>query len=141
MKEYLFKGKTINNQWVQGLLSISQGFSGQPEKGYYISNSAGMPWAYQVIPNSVSLYLWKKDSENDRIFDGDILAFATRHSIYGVVKLCGDEIRFYWDEKTAKTRKEEYLVGMPTNLDMWEIVGHSYDRPILWHKYFFWENL
>ena len=53
MREIKFRGKGINGEWYKGLLSISQGKPGQPEKGYYISNEAGMPWAYQVRPETI----------------------------------------------------------------------------------------
>lgn len=69
-----FKGLTINGRWVCGLLSESKGYAGQPEKGFYISNSAGMPWAYQVRPETVGqfigLYERVKVGEGDDYIDG-----------------------------------------------------------------------
>ena len=50
-----FKGQGESGEWFSGLLSISQGHNGQPEAGYYISNSAGMPWAYKVVPETVEV--------------------------------------------------------------------------------------
>jgi hypothetical protein len=50
-----FRGKTINGEWRFGLLSESKGHKGQPEKGFYISNSAGMPWAYRVRSETVGM--------------------------------------------------------------------------------------
>ncbi len=52
---YKFRGQSVNGDWYDGLLSISQGNNLQPEKGYYISNSGGMPWAYQVRPETIEL--------------------------------------------------------------------------------------
>lgn len=48
-----FTAKTINNEWVEGLLSESLGLSGHPEAGLYISNRSGCPWAYRVRPETV----------------------------------------------------------------------------------------
>ena len=51
--KYKFKAQTIGGDWVEGYLSQSQG---QPhiEDGFYISNSAGAPWAYGVRPETIT---------------------------------------------------------------------------------------
>ncbi len=51
----LFKGLDISGEWHFGLLSESCGLQGQPNKGYYISNAAGQPWAYLVRPETILL--------------------------------------------------------------------------------------
>jgi len=65
MIDIKFKGQIESlpgkvGQYVTGLLSESQGHCGQPEPGWYISNSAGMPWAYKVIPQTVTIIKPKK---------------------------------------------------------------------------------
>jgi len=71
LREIKFRGKCINGEWVAGLLSISQGTLTQPEKGYYISNSVGMPWAYQVRPESVGQFTGKRDRNSHKeIYEG-----------------------------------------------------------------------
>ena len=50
-----FKGQGESGEWFSGLLAISQGHRGQPEAGHYISNAAGMPWAYKVIPETIEI--------------------------------------------------------------------------------------
>jgi hypothetical protein len=49
-----FSGHDINGNRHIGLLAESKGYKGQPEKGFYISNDAGSPWAYQVRAETVS---------------------------------------------------------------------------------------
>jgi len=51
---FKFSGHDINGNRHIGLLAESKGYKGQPEKGFYISNDAGSPWAYQVRAETVS---------------------------------------------------------------------------------------
>jgi len=52
-----FTAKMIDGTEVEGLLSVSQGHNGHPEKGYYISNSAGSPWAYRIVYCTLKLHV------------------------------------------------------------------------------------
>ena len=67
------EGKWFNGRWVYGLLSISQGCKGQPLPGYYISNSAGMPWAFRILPESLGQYIGLRDKQKTEIFEDDII--------------------------------------------------------------------
>ena len=43
---YLFKAKTCNGEWVTGFFFFFYG-------KWYISNKAGSPFAYEVIPDTI----------------------------------------------------------------------------------------
>ena len=45
MREIIFKAKN-NNGWVEGMLANKNG-------KYYISNSSGSPFAYEVFPETL----------------------------------------------------------------------------------------
>ena len=46
MREILFKAKTISGNWVNGLLA-------NKDDKWYISNKVGMPFAYDVRPETI----------------------------------------------------------------------------------------
>lgn len=78
MREILFRGKVVNGQWVFGCLSIlkkdlGRGSGFNAPAGYYISNEAGMPFAFQVRPETVGQYIGQMDKYGRKIFEGDLV--------------------------------------------------------------------
>ena len=70
-REVLFRGKTINGDVVEGKLTYLSKDKKKIKKGYYISNSEGSPFAFQVRPESVFPYIGHKDDNGKRIYESD----------------------------------------------------------------------
>lgn len=66
MREIFFKAKTISGNWVNGLLA-------NKDDKWYISNKAGMPFAYDVRPETICQFTGLCDKNGKRIWENDIL--------------------------------------------------------------------
>ena len=124
MREIKFRAWDGEKYNYDGFVIYPNGEIEYPEGGWdltgYISN--------ELLEQYTGLH----DKNGKEIYEGDVLGFYNSHHIYGIIDwdYCG--YIFRWDRETASKRGEEYLEIIPTNLNMWEIIGNIQENP--WFK-------
>lgn len=136
MRKILFKAKTINENWVNGLLA-------NKDDKWYISNKAGSPFAYEVRPETLCQFTGLCDKNGKKIWESDIISYQRDN----------DDCPF--PNKDTKKRfgkvfyqgfRSTFAIGMgkngsrSINDDLWkyvqngnrvEVIGNQFDNPEL----------
>lgn len=123
MREILFRGKDVKENWHIGLLAKSG-------NGWYISNSAGIPLAYEVIPSTVGQFTGLKDNNGKKIFEGDIVKSCEYDDTY-TIKYFGDDNYPAFDCVSEVKSCECNGLAFLVNIEGCEIVGNIHDNPEL----------
>lgn len=123
MREILFKAKTINGNWVNGLLA-------NKNDKWYISNKAGSPFAYDVRPETLCQFTGLCDKNGKKIWENDILMahldeFFPEDVTYETVEWCVAG----WVTHEANSIDRQYLDEFV--LEHFEVVGNIFDNPEL----------
>ena len=124
MREILFRGRTVKEQWAYGLLA-------HIGNAWYISNKAGVATAYEVIPSTVGQYTGLKDKNGTKIFEGDIVRVSRGKDIetgeiqynkYGVWVIVYD--KFYCTTLP--------YIFTSSDSNVWiKVIGNIHDNPEL----------
>lgn len=117
-REILFKAKTCSGEWVEGLLA-------HKDDKWYISNKAGMPFAFEVRPETICQYTGLKDKNGKKIWENDIVN-CYESECFGVIKWEEDEAKFIFDivlEDLAFEPEDVY-----DYIDDMEVVGNIFDN-------------
>ena len=129
MRQYRFRGQGITGEWYHGLLAQSVGFPRQPDEGMYISNSAGLPYAYQVIPESVGQFIGLVDINGNAIYEGDILKDSDGRILLVEWWKCG--FTFKAITKTNFMRARNIMEWFESDFPNPVVIGNIYDNPEL----------
>ena len=133
MREILFRGKTYNDKWVQGLLVQMDDRLTQIRKlgsdgiGYY---------DYSIVPSTVGQYTGLTDKNGKKIFEGDVLNVHDQIPMFDGYDT--DEIIYNGKVMYIKNQGMYVCEGnndgnalCALNLDKCEVIGNIHDNPEL----------
>ena len=125
MRDILFKAKTCNGEWVQGLLA-------HKDNKWYISNKEGMPFAFEVKPETICQYTGLKDKNDKKIFEGDLILLMNRW--YCEVEYDVENARFILNGEYVKNEDEDEVTHSsfaPYYQNEIKVIGNIFNNPVI----------
>lgn len=132
-----YRGKTIKGFIVVGYVSVVTDKRCGVEPGTYISNSVGLPFAYEVIPETVGQSTGLKDKNGVEIFEENMVKVTDEdeeYSYISVVKNYAEEGYPAFDiEYPSDWEYESNALStiMSGGYETIEIIGNIYENPEL----------
>ena len=121
MREYLFRGKRIDNgEWVEGDLHKNKEFTKA-----HIHPIGERVKSTDVIPETVGQYTGLTDKNGKKIFEGDVVKYRnTEMEFEGVGEVC-------WNEVLSAWLIGEHVALYACTIRLYEVIGNIYDNPEL----------
>lgn len=122
MREILFRGLDIRGVWHEGMLA-------HVGNAWYISNSAGIATAFEVIPASIGQFTGIYDKNGKRIFEGDICQIKNISYIDDTpfaIEWNNEYSGWFWRDSASAT---DALI--PDIANMAKVIGNIHDHPEL----------
>ena len=120
---YLFRGKTIIGDWVQGFLASK-------DDKWYIGNKAGRPLAFEIRPETICQCTGLKDKNGKLIWENDVMT-AHLDDDYPedetYIRILWHGSGFYSKEKGS----EDMLQVGEFDQEYFEVCGNIFDNPEL----------
>lgn len=123
---YLFRGKTIRGDWVQGLLANT-------DDKWYISNKAGRPFAFEIRPETICQCTGLKDKNGKLIWENDIVAYWDSYSTESGLAEANCVGKVVWDDETISFQMTNRLSAESYEVlgDECSVIGNVFDNPEL----------
>jgi len=123
-REIKFRGMDIKGNWHYGLLSKPK--VGDYKGKIFISNSGGMPFAYQIRPETLGQYTGLKDKNEKMIYEGDI--FGCNYCDKDLFEIYYEEEGARFSRRLVKDKGCENVHCMHmTDFKSSEILGNIYE--------------
>jgi hypothetical protein len=136
VRQTRFRGKQISGEWVYGNLTVLLKKVGPIEPGTYISNSAGLPFAYSVIAETVSEFTGAKDRKGTAVYEADIL-YSCCETVNILTRIDTGEMKENYNivkwlpEKCCFSSDGVSYLLSSIVLEFKEVIGNIYDNPEL----------
>ena len=94
MREIKFRGKTLGGEWVTGLLA-------KQNNNYFISNSMGKPFAFDIRPETIGQFTGLHDKNGKENYESDLIKDERTNIIFEIV--WNDDFAGWWCVSLDKT--------------------------------------